>query len=92
MERMVVYITLQDGDDLLLGIRTNSANQGSDKNGAGYFMVDDFHVEKLAQKPVSQDAFCDSVLINYDFEKNPQGVTYDPSLKTTINEAENGPI
>ena len=92
MERMVVYITLQDGDDLVLGIRTNSANQGSDKNGAGYFMVDDFHVEKLTGKPVSQDTFCDSVLINYDFEKNPQGVTYDPNLKTTINEAGNGPI
>ena len=32
MQRMEVYVTLQDGDDLLLGIRTNSANQGSDKN------------------------------------------------------------
>ena len=92
MQRMVVYITLQDGDDLLLGIRTNSANQGSDKAGAGYFMVDDFHVEKLARKPVAQDDFCDKVLTNYDFEKNPQGITYDWNLKTTINEANNGPI
>ncbi|MBO7119700.1 MAG: FAD-dependent oxidoreductase [Bacteroidaceae bacterium] len=92
MQRMVVYITLQEGDDLLLGIRTNSANQGSDKSGAGYFMVDDFHVEKLSQRPVAQDTFCDEVLTNYDFEKNPQGVTYDWNLKTTINEASNGPI
>ena len=92
MQRMVVYITLQDGDDLLLGIRTNSANQGSDKAGAGYFMVDDFHVEKLAGKPVAQDDFCDKVLTNYDFEKNPQGISYDWNLKTTINEASNGPI
>ena len=92
MQRMVVYITLQDGDDLLLGIRTNSANQGSDKNGAGYFIVDDFHVEKLTEMPVSQDDFCDEVLTNYDFEKNPQGISYDWNLKTTINEAENGPI
>ena len=92
MQRMVVYITLQDGDDLVLGIRTNSANQGSDKNGAGYFMVDDFHVEKLVEKPVAQDDFCDEVLTNYDFEKNPQGITYDWNLKTTINEASNGPI
>jgi len=92
MQRMVVYITLQDGDDLMLGIRTNSANQGSDKNGAGYFMVDDFHVEKLTEMPVSQDDFCDEVLTNYDFEKNPQGITYDWNLKTTINEAGNGPI
>ena len=103
MERMEVYITLQDGDDLVLGIRTNSANQGADKNGAGYFVVDDFHVEKLAKgnKMVNGkwlngkcdwDVFCDSVLINYDFEKNPQGVTYDWNLKTTINEAGNGPI
>ena len=92
MQRMVVYITLQEGDDLVLGIRTNSANQGSDKNGAGYFMVDDFHVEKVTEQPLSQDEFCDQVLTNYDFEKNPQGVTYDWNLKTTINEAGNGPI
>ncbi|MBP3711541.1 MAG: FAD-dependent oxidoreductase [Bacteroidaceae bacterium] len=92
MQRMVVYITLQEGDDLVLGIRTNSANQGSDKNGAGYFMVDDFHVEKVTQIPLSQDEFCDQVLTNYDFEKNPQGVTYDWNQKTTINEAANGPI
>ena len=92
MQRMVVYITLQEGDDLLLGIRTNSANQGSDKNGAGYFMVDDFHVEKVTEQPISQDEFCDEVLTNYDFEKNPKGVTYDWNLKTTINEAGNGPI
>ncbi len=92
MQRMEVYITLQDGDDLLLGIRTNSANQGSDKNGAGYFMVDDFHVEKVTEQPLSQDEFCDEVLTNYDFEKNPKGVTYDWNLKTTINEASNGPI
>ncbi|MBO4550386.1 MAG: FAD-dependent oxidoreductase, partial [Bacteroidaceae bacterium] len=92
MQRMVVYITLQDGDDLLLGIRTNSANQGSDKAGAGYFMVDDFHVEKLAGKPVAWDEFCDKVLTNYDFEKNPQGISYDWNLKTTVNEASNGPI
>lgn len=92
MQRMVVYITLQDGDGLQLGIRTNSANQGSDKNGAGYFVVDDFHVEKVAEQPLSQDEFCDKVLTNYDFEKNPQGVTYDWNVKTTINEAANGPI
>ena len=103
MQRMVVYITLQDGDDLVLGIRTNSANQGSDKAGAGYFMVDDFHIEKLAEenKMVNGkwlngkclwDDFCDEVLTNYDFEKNPQGITYDWNLKTTINEAGNGPI
>ena len=92
MQRMVVYITLQDGDDLLLGIRTNSANQASDKSGAGYFMVDDFHIEKLAEMPISQDDFCDEVLTNYDFEKNPQGISYDWNLKTTINEAGNGPI
>ena len=103
MQRMEVCVTLQDGDDLMLGIRTNSANQGSDKAGAGYFMVDDFHVEKLAEgnKMVNGkllngkcfwDVFCDSVLTNYDFEKNPQGITYDWNLKTTINEAENGPI
>lgn len=92
MQRMVVYITLQDGDDLLLGVRTSSANQASDKNGAGYFMVDDFHVEKVAEKPLSQDEFCNSVLTNYDFEKNPKGITYDWNVKTTINEAANGPI
>ena len=105
MQRMEVYITLQDGDDLLLGIRTNSANQGSDKNGAGYFMVDDFHVEKrppltpplwgeneMVNGKCRWDEFCDQVLTNYDFEKNPKGISYDWNLKTTINEAGNGPI
>ena len=92
MQRMVVYVTLQDGDGLMLGIRTSSANQASDKNGAGYFMVDDFHVEKVTQQPLSQDEFCDQVLVNYDFEKNPKGVTYDWNVKTTVNEAGNGPI
>ena len=92
MERMEVYVTLHDGEGLVLGIRTSSANQGSDKNGAGYFVVDDFHVEKVAEQPLSQDEFCDQVLTNYDFEKDPKGRTYDWNVKTTVNEAGNGPI
>lgn len=92
MQRMVVCITLQEGDDLLLGIRTNSTNQGTDKNGAGYFIADDFHVEKLTEVPESRDAFCDRVLTNYDFERNTKGVCYDWNKKQTVNEAANGPI
>ena len=92
LQRMEVYITLQDGDDLLVGIRTNSSNQGVDKNGAGYFIVDDFHVEKIVEKPLSKDAFTSSVLTNYDFEKDPTGVSYSWAVKTQTNEASNGPI
>ena len=92
MQRMVVYITLRDGDDMMVGIRTNSANQASDKAGAGYFIVDDFRVEKLTEKPLSQEAFCDKNLINYTFEKDPQGNTYDWNVKATKNESANGPI
>lgn len=92
MQRMVVYITLRDGDDLVLGIRTNSANQGADKAGAGYFIADDFHVEKLTEKPLTQQEFCDQNLVNYDFERDPKGKGYDWNLKATKNEAGNGPI
>lgn len=94
MQRMEVYITLQEGEDLVLGIRTNSANQGADKAGAGYFIVDDFHVEK-SSLPTSPSLAKKGVvvnLINGDFEKNPKGLSYDWNLKATINEAGNGPI
>ena len=77
---------------MVLGVRTNSANQASDKAGAGYFIVDDFRVEKLTEKPLSQEDFCDKNLINYTFEKDPKGITYDWNVKATKNESANGPI
>lgn len=92
MQRMVVCITLQEGDDLLLGIRTNSTNQGTDKNGAGYFVADDFRVEKLVERPLTQDEFCDRTLTNYDFEKDPKGITYDWNKKQVVSEVANGSI
>lgn len=92
MQRMVVYINLRDGDDLLVGIRTNSTNQGVDKNGAGYFIADDFKIEKVVERPLSQEAFCDSMLVNYRFEKDPKGVTYDYNVKAVKDEAANGTI
>lgn len=92
LQRMEVYITLREGDDLMLGIRTNSANQGADKAGAGYFVVDDFHVYKVKGRAASRDEFSDSTLTNHNFEKDPKGNTYDWNLKATVNEAGNGPI
>ena len=92
MQRMEVYINLKDGDDLMLGIRTNSANQGADKAGAGYFIVDDFHVWKVAERQSTRDEFSNSHLTNYDFEKDPSGNTYDWNAKEVRNEASNGPI
>jgi len=92
MQRMTVYICLADGDDMMLGIRTNSANQGADKAGAGYFIVDDFHVQRVNGIPLTQDEFCDSVLTNYDFERDPFGNFYDRNVKAVKNEASRGAI
>lgn len=92
MQHMEVYVTLAEGDDLMLGIRTNSANQGADKAGAGYFIVDDFRVQRVGSVPVSQDALSDSVLTNHDFERDPQGNLYDRSTKAVVNEAARGAI
>ncbi len=92
LQRMTVYINLREGDDLVLGVRTNSSNQGVDKAGAGYFMVDDFRVEKVTERADTPDSFSEKNLVNYNFEKDPKGVTYDWNQKTTKNEASNGTI
>lgn len=92
LQRMTVYINLREGDDLILGVRTNSSNQGVDKAGAGYFIADDFRVEKVTRREISADDFSRENLQNHNFETNPKGVTYDWSQKTTRNEATNGPI
>lgn len=90
LQRMEVYITLREGDDLLVGIRTNSANQDADKAGAGYFYVDNFHIEKVARRELSADAFSQKNLVNYRFEQAPDGSFYPTDVKTTKNEAPQG--
>lgn len=92
MQRMAVYITLDEGDGMTLGVRTNSANQGADKAGAGYFIVDDFRVQRVNAIPPSADELSDSALTNYDFERDPLGNLYDRNTKAVKNEAGNGPI
>ena len=92
LERMEVYVNLEDGEDLVLGIRTNSSNQGTDKNGAGYFYVDDFRVERVCQQGLSADQLSDSLLLNYEFEKDPNGKTLDWSTKANLNESAAGGI
>lgn len=92
LQRMEVYITLRDGDDLLLGIRTNSANQGADKAGAGYFIADDFHLYRVDGRRAGREETSDSLLTNHNFELDPKGSSYDWNKKAAVNEAANGPI
>lgn len=87
LQHMEVYITLREGDDMLVGIRTNSANQNDDKAGAGYFYVDNFHVEKVALREEGYEAFSNRNLTNYCFELDPKGVAYPTDVKTIKNEA-----
>jgi hypothetical protein len=77
MRPMTVYITLTQNEDLVVGIRTSSANQGVAKSGAGYFKVDNFRVEKVVALPQKDvNTFSSEVLVNNDFELDPTGTTY----------------
>lgn len=77
MQHMEVYVTLADGDDLMLGIRTNSANQGADKAGAGYFIVDDFRVQRVGGMPASAGGLSQSPLVSHYSGRAPLGKLCD---------------
>lgn len=71
---MEVYVTIADGEDLSLGIKTgNMRNNGvrSTSDNAGWFKVDYFRIEKVNVPPEEQGedlGLTEKVLKNYDFE------------------------
>ena len=71
---MEVYVTLAEGEDLSLGIKTgNMRNNGvrSTSDNAGWFKVDFFRIEKVQEEPTNPTedlGLTERVLRNYDFE------------------------
>jgi hypothetical protein len=73
---MTVYVTLADGDDLTLGVRTGSNDYitGQPAASNGWFKVDDFHVERVTAVP--DLALTDPALVNPGFELDYNGNPY----------------
>ena len=70
---MEVYVTVAEGEDLTLGIKTsNRKNDGSSaSDNAGWFKVDYFHIERVSEepKPVTENLkLTEKLITNYDFE------------------------
>lgn len=73
---MVVYVNLQEGQDLSLGIRTASVDSAGAVrgNGAGWFRTDNFKIEKIVAKPdMTPDEFSQKALVNNSFDLSPDG-------------------
>ena len=74
MRPVYVYVNVAEGEDLEIGIRTSSFNNGKDTKNAGSFSVDDFHIEKVLSQPdKNQTEFSEEMLVNNDFELNSEG-------------------
>lgn len=67
---MVVYVKVEAGQDLSLGIRTSSkmGGDGKIKNNAGRFQVDNFRIEKVLSAQPGPDDLTASLLKNPEFE------------------------
>jgi hypothetical protein len=70
---MEVYVTVGEGEDLTLGIKTsNRRNDGTNaSDNSGWFKVDYFHIERVENEPTAQVEdlkLTEELLTNYDFE------------------------
>ena len=80
---MQVYVTIDEGDDLRVGIRSDGrksdGTRGGSNDATGWFKVDDFHVEKVDAVPLDNGdediELTKYLLTNYDFELNTSGQT-----------------
>ena len=73
---LVVYIQVNKGESLQLGIRTSCLDRNGNPRGigTGWFKADDFHVEKVLSQPaLDPDAFTNQNIQNNSFELNPDG-------------------
>ncbi len=75
---MEVYVTLEDGEDLEIGIKTSCRknNNTNATDNAGWFKVDFFRIDKLEEAPeiAGEDlALTEANIVNYDFELYKSG-------------------
>jgi hypothetical protein len=87
LKDMQVYVTLADGEDLRLGIRSDGRKSNGTRasDGTGWFKVDYFRLDKVDGIPADNGdddlSLTESLIINPDFElavdgtPNPQGST-----------------
>lgn len=87
LKDMQVYVTLADGEDLRLGIRSDGRKSNGTRasDGTGWFKVDYFRLDKVDGIPADNGdddlSLTESLIINPDFElavdgtPNPQGTT-----------------
>ena len=81
MNEMAVYVTIDEGEDLTLGIRSDGTkSNGSQATGddpAGWFKVDNFRIEKVEAIPLDNGdedtELTAKVLVNPDFELDVNG-------------------
>lgn len=84
MRPVFVYVQVGEGEDLEIGIRTSSFNNGANTKNAGTFSVDDFHIEKVLSQPgKTPTEFSAEVLQNNDFELNSEGEPFASVGKST---------
>ena len=67
---MIVYVKVEAGEDLQLGIRTSSrmGGDGKMKSTAGKFQVDNFRIEKVLSAQAGPNELTADLITNYDFD------------------------
>ena len=81
MNEMVVYVTVGEGEDLRLGIRSDgmkkNGTQATGDDATGWFKVDNFRIERVEAIPADNGdedlTLTNAMLVNPDFELNVNG-------------------
>ena len=81
MNEMAVYVTIHEGEDLRLGIRSDgtkaNGTQASGDDATGWFKVDNFRIERVEAVPLDNGdedtELTARVLVNPDFELDING-------------------
>lgn len=79
LENMQVYVTVADGEDLRIGIRSDGRKSDGSRpsDGTGWFKVDDFHLEKVEAVPFDNGnddlTLTEALIQNHDFELATNG-------------------
>lgn len=84
---MEVYVTLEDGQDLEIGIKTgNRKNNGvTAADNTGWFKVDYFRIERVegVNTPAEDLELTKANIVNYDFEQYLSGTTVTENTSGT---------
>lgn len=81
MNRVAVYVTVGEGEDLTFGIRSDGTKsngaQATGDDAAGWFKTDDFRIERVDAVPPDDGdedtSLTSQVLVNADFELDVNG-------------------